>query len=949
MPAPRWLKLCWTGSRACLGAVWGLIVWTLWLGLSIVLVFQLWVATQRELSLPQFALRQIEERLAASGLRATFGQARFDPTGHILLEDLRLWLGRLPDPVLSARSVHVELDPWALLLREVEIERIHLHGGQLLVPAMLSLTGQQEALVDQLELQLEADSRQQSWRLQHLSARAGKATLQADGQFGLARRARPARPAEQWLAEATQAYVRWIREISSRVWSLDEAEGLHLAITFLAPAAAAPTVEIAAEAQRLPLPPSLTGRPEALELQGLVMKLRLPLPGENSPPSKAVLQGRLGQFAAEAWGKVSHAHFRGEAELGPRLGQPVGGNFDLIAKEFSFRDWSVSSPTLHVGAQPGPALDARLVTRLAGEPWQAEVTANLPTRSGELTWTGRVSSRLLAEAGRIAGRDVAALLQWEQSPETTGRARWQDGKPLDATTRVASGPVVARGVALDAASGMVQWRADDHSLVAEDIRLVTGASEARGRYVMNTQSRDFRFLLSGHLQPAAINGWFREWWPNFWSQFDFREAPPSADVDVRGQWGRPELTNVFVVADGATVALRGAAFERIRTRIFVRPGHTDVLDFVGDRAGRTVRGSFTHGFNLETKQWTRVTFAAHGNTDLAPVAQIFGSFGKSIVAPFAFDSPPRLHARGFVENATATKPRRIQIAMAGAADGDWTFHLFPLHSLEFRATLEDETLLIDDLRAGFAGGRARGRLELSGFSTDRRLAFDANLTGSRLGESIRTLELWSAQRNQRPPTPASRFQRQVAGGQLDLALSAEGRFDDPFSLNGQGNATISGADLGEINLLGILSSLLRPTFLNFTTLQLDSAQANFTLAGPVLDFRELRLVGPRAAIDAHGTYRLDRGLLNIAAKVRPFDTPGNLLAATFGVVLTPLTNVLEVRLTGPLEQPAWAFAYGPTNLLRSLAGESSAPPPAATQEAGAAPVVTDESAKADRG
>jgi hypothetical protein len=50
-------------------------------------------------------------------------------------------------------------------------------------------------------------------------------------------------------------------------------------------------------------------------------------------------------------------------------------------------------------------------------------------------------------------------------------------------------------------------------------------------------------------------------------------------------------------------------------------------------------------------------------------------------------------------------------------------------------------------------------------------------------------------------------------------------------------------------------------------------------------------------------------------------------------VLSPLSNVLEVKLTGQLDKPKWAFVIGPTNILRSLGqaateGEAAAPDPA---------------------
>jgi hypothetical protein len=54
--------------------------------------------------------------------------------------------------------------------------------------------------------------------------------------------------------------------------------------------------------------------------------------------------------------------------------------------------------------------------------------------------------------------------------------------------------------------------------------------------------------------------------------------------------------------------------------------------------------------------------------------------------------------------------------------------------------------------------------------------------------------------------------------------------------------------LTEINLLGLLSQVLRSAGLGFTTLRLDEAHANFKVDGPTLRFSELAITGPSAAI-----------------------------------------------------------------------------------------------------
>ncbi len=160
---------------------------------------------------------------------------------------------------------------------------------------------------------------------------------------------------------------------------------------------------------------------------------------------------------------------------------------------------------------------------------------------------------------------------------------------------------------------------------------------------------------------------------------------------------------------------------------------------------------------------------------------------------------------------------------------------------------------------------------------------------------------------------------------LDFAASAEGFYDDPFSFRGDGNVALHGAEIGEVPLLGTLSELLK-----FTALRFTEARGNFKIEGTKVVFPKVELRGANSTIDAHGDYALDKRTLDFNAKIFPFQESESLLKSVVGAVLTPLSNAFEVRLTGSLEKPEWAFVMGPTNFLRALAegGEAHAKPAA---------------------
>ena len=112
----------------------------------------------------------------------------------------------------------------------------------------------------------------------------------------------------------------------------------------------------------------------------------------------------------------------------------------------------------------------------------------------------------------------------------------------------------------------------------------------------------------------------------------------------------------------------------------------------------------------------------------------------------------------------------------------------------------------------------------------------------------------------------------------------------------------------KIHLLGLLSPLFP-----FTSLRFTAAQANFTIGQNKLSFPEVKVTGANSAINAKGNYWLDRKTLDFNAKVYPFGETKFLPGEVLDKFLTPVSNLAEVKLTGTLDQPKWAFTYGPTN------------------------------------
>ncbi|MBX3751115.1 MAG: hypothetical protein KF897_13595 [Opitutaceae bacterium] len=902
-----WLKLCWRGTRFCAACVASFCLWTLWLALAILLAFQVYIASTRELAVPDFLLRSLEERLATSGVRAEFGRARFDPAGHVLLEQARLRLPALPDPVFTARSVFVTLDPWALLLGRFEPRKLEVEGANIHVAAMLSPTGRSEPLVQEVAFTLVPGH--QHFALPHFAGRLAGMPLTARGDWQLPPRRDEAQRLPELLARNYPAICRQLIALADRLAVL-ESPVLDLTLTRSESQAAIAEIGLLAQGVRLESPQPITTGPVRLTT-------RVPLIGERPVPVSLAV-------ATEAVRVGPAADLR-------RVQAVIHGRINPAQRAFAFERIELAAgtvtaagltagPVALTAAGAWPVLQGELAGRVQDEAVSLAGTVDFAARSASLRAAGRFAPGLVDTVGQRLGRDLRRFIAFRSAPGFDLAVELAPGwKFTGLQGRVAGDGVDAYHVRMDAFSGHIAF--DGRRFRATDALAWIGDNFARGSFEQDFTTREFRFLLTGRLHPPAIAGWFRGWWTNFWDDFDFTAAAPEADVDVRGRWGHGPETTVFVFADCTRPVVRGVALDHAIARLFIRPHHYDALEIFATQGGNAARGQFMRrtapvGFALD-----HMEFDFDSTLPLPDAAQLVGPDLSQALRPIVLSAPPTVHARGRIDGPASARGTGRQIHVKGHATGAFTLHRFPLQHLDFEATLDGDRLLVAPVEVGFAGGTVTGSVQAWGPEEARRLGFALSLREGSVREAATALETYAARRRGVAPAANSAYIEGTAQVRMALDLEAEGAADDPYSFKGTGHASLGGQGLGRVRLLGLLSELL-----NFTALRFDALRTDFTLEGDTLNFPHVNLTGPDAAVTARGSYQLRRKELDFYARVFPFQESRFILKSVVGLVLTPLSGVLEVKLTGPLDKPQWAFVIGPTNFIRSILAPGKAAP-----------------------
>ena len=487
---------------------------------------------------------------------------------------------------------------------------------------------------------------------------------------------------------------------------------------------------------------------------------------------------------------------------------------------------------------------------------------------------------------------------------------WKFG---EVSGRLDAAQVLAKGVVIDEVRGRFSF--DGSRLYAPEAYARIGENFARGSYEEEMATRRYRFLLDGRLRPLDIVPWkVGAWWQGFFSEFGFPEAPPSASIDLRSCWIDVRQARIFLVADGPGVVFRGAPFDRVRLTMFSRPQFIDGIRLDVTKGRGAFRGTFTRrqDFDAGPSSYT-VDLAGTSSLGLSAVAPMLGAGGAGMIAPYVFSQPPELEISGHLSGPAAPGGAHHSFHVGVRSFGVFRYNDFPVEDASFTVDLNDDDVAISQIKAGFAGGAATGKAKVWGRGDGRRLSFEAALSDAQLDRAILAVGNYSATRSLKAAPAVGSFLKEKASVRLDAGVTAEGRLGDPSSFHGSGNAQLQGAGLGEVRVLGLLSDLLRFTALRFTT-----ARAAFKLNGTKLDFPEIDVTGANSAITAHGSYSIETHALDFKARINPFKESRTLPLQFMDAMLAPIAQAFEVQLTGKIEKPAWMFANGPSNLLRSL-------------------------------
>jgi len=927
MPLSRHFGLA---GRWAAGGLLTLAFWTFGLGLSLLLVVQLYIACSDQFEMPAFVVHALEQRLAAYGMHASFGRTRFDPTGRVLIEDARVTLPGFDEPLVTASSIYARLDLWALAQGRFEPIELRAAGASLRVPAMFSPSGRPDEIIRDLSADLLP--RGAELEVASLDFRLGELAVSAHGLVHLG--ALPPGPGPRlWLPQwLVQNYGNVTREFAGAISRLGALDHPILQIALAPSESEGAVVEATLVATGLHLP-----APVGLEAGRLRLTTEFPL--VNSTPHPIEVDARveslnLPRFGVEARGL--RVRLRAQKPAGRMLQTGDLAFLDLSAADVVAQGVDLRTPSVLLVAGPWPKVHADIRFQPLDAPLAVRADLDFGAQTAKAVVEGQLAPALIDVIGARMHRDLRRFVSPGSPVAVAGDAELGPGwKFRRAGVRFAARDVDTwQHVAIEEVSGTLEY--DGRRLVASNLFTRFGENFARGSYEMDVPTLRYRFLLAGRLRPLDIAPWFphQPWWGLLFGNFQFPSVPPSANMEWQGQWPTDHETRLFLAVDAPGMGIGGVPYDRVFGRLFVRPNFDDALEFSVAQGAGSATGTFARWYDQAAGKMQRLDLAVASTLDVGQLAKVWPKDAKDptntkapeVLTMFAFDRPPILRLTGRFDRPIAAGDLHWVLHLEGRTDSGFRLHGFPLDRTAFTAEIHDEDFVLDPFSLGFAGGGVTGRVQVSGRGTDKKIAVSGELKEASLPRAIELVQNYSSKGPPAKPAITGDFLKNMAGVRFDLKVSAAGAYADPLSYRGDGNARVQGPELMKVPMLGPLSALLPFTQLHFTT-----ASADFTVNGPQLDFTDITVSGANSRIDARGSYGVDRHALNFNARVYPLRENKSLPGQLLGGFLTPLSELSRVRLTGSPDKPQWALVLGPTNLVRTLlsSGNRSANPPAA--------------------
>ena len=430
-----------------------------------------------------------------------------------------------------------------------------------------------------------------------------------------------------------------------------------------------------------------------------------------------------------------------------------------------------------------------------------------------------------------------------------------------------------RSVMFDGLAADFSW--DGTRWSARNARLVHRSGTITGDVLV--APNDFRSRLRSTINPSTLAPLLTGRAADWFSQFVFDESP---EIEVEAQGTAPNLESCE--ASGALKFGKGSYRgipARSVTAGFRYAGRKLVIDPVQVRREEgSASGAVTFDFARNEVQLDRV------KATLNPAEVILWIEPKLLkdIAPYRFaNGPPHVLLDGTV-HTKGGRTTDLKVNVDAAAGLDYTFLkrdlFFPKAAARLHFT--EDRLQIDDLSASLFGGRLRGNADIS---LDRKRPVHA------VDLQVENVDFASLTKLY--------FNYETSRGLLNGTYSFTGRGDDPRSMRGRGELTVTDGHVFAIPFLGPVSGILNNIVPGMGHDLARKASASFAIEEGVISTEDFLVEGNGFRLIGGGKLMFIDDRMNFRIRINAKGPPG--------VLLFPVSKLFEYVADEKLSKPRW--------------------------------------------
>jgi hypothetical protein len=504
-------------------------------------------------------------------------------------------------------------------------------------------------------------------------------------------------------------------------------------------------------------------------------------------------------------------------------------------------------------------------------------------------------------------RENFVRYHWEEAPWFVGEVRarlprWTDRQPdwerevkptvrLGGQFHVTSGAF--KGVSFDQASSSLFF--DGQTWRLPDLRTVRAEGRQDIAVLYNEDTREYRIDANGVVLPPILKPVLGEASGEILDLFEFN-APVAAEISVWGPWAEGNSQAILGAIRATNFLFRSQHFDRLQASVSYTNQTLIAAPLELIRGNERLRGLGVRYSFAEDRAW--LTNIVSTIEPRVVAAAISPGFVDKLV-PYRFDAPPSVRVDGTI------RPRDTTSADLAFEIDSGPFHYWRLSAerVETRMLWQNSTLTLTNLQAGFYGGTLEGHAAFDlADPADGRYQFATRIRQADLGAVLRE---------------AAPGKSNVVEGRIDLDLTVNSaRTSDLSSWNGYGRAELREGLLWDVPIFGFLSPVLNGVIPGLGNIRAERGSATFTLTNGVIHTRDLVIACPPAKLLYRGTLDFEQ---RVDAKVEGqilSDLGG--IGPLVGLLLRPLTKLLEFRVTGTLSDVKADPLYIPKLLLLPL-------------------------------